>query len=75
MSCLGCQKIEAEPVTVGATVYCKGCPSVDARILWGMDLLGRRAALVRIGEARGAAVRAEVETILKEMWKDRDGEA
>jgi hypothetical protein len=75
MTCLGCTRIEAEPVTVGAKVYCKGCPSVDARILWGMDLLGRRAALVRIGETRGAAVRAEVEAILKEMWKDRDGEA
>jgi hypothetical protein len=36
-----------------------------------MDLLGRRAALVRIGETRGAAVRAEVEAILKEMWKDK----
>jgi hypothetical protein len=72
MSCLGCARIEAEPVTVGAKVYCKGCPSVDARILWGMDLLGRRAALVRIGETRGAEFRAQVEAILKEMWKDRD---
>jgi len=75
MSCLGCTKIEADPVKVGAKVYCKGCPSVDARILWGMDLLGRRAALVRIGETRGVEFRAQVEAILKEMWKDRDGEA
>jgi hypothetical protein len=70
--CLGCERIEADPITVGAKVFCKGCPSVDARILWGMDLLGRRAALFRIGETRGAAVRGEVEAILKEMWKDRD---
>ena len=72
MTCLGCTKIEAEPVTVGAKVYCKGCPSVDARILWGMDLLGRRAALVRIGETSGAEFRAQVEAILKEMWKGKN---
>ena len=71
MTCLGCEKIEVEPVTAGAVVRCKGCPDVDARILWGMDLFGRRAMLATIGEQRGEAHRKSVEDILKEMWKDR----
>ena len=69
MTCGGCNLIEFRPVESEAGVRCAVCPDIEARIICGMDLEGRRAAIERIRQRGGDRAAEAVKAVLAEMWK------